>query len=417
MNALTASDTRKVYAYFIALTLLIGLATPNGYLVDIATSYMLKNQLHASAEDVARYRLLSAIPIFIGFVFGLIRDSWNPFGLRDRGYLIIFTPLTGVAFVWLAFGKLEFSSLLIGVMLAMAAFQLVGAAYQALMTLIGQEHLMSGRLAALYWTVLVVPNVLAAWSSGWVTEHLTVKQIFLLLASICFACGLVGFYKPDAVFKSTYDAPLAKRTTFFKDIARLARHRAVYPAVVISFMWNFAPGAQTPLQYYLTDKLHASDAAYSNYTAVFVISFLPTYLLTAFLCKRVPLMKILIWGTLLAIPQMIPLLFIHSGDQAVLMAIPIGLMGGVATVAYWDLAMRSCPPGLQGSLMMMCAGVYALSARGGDLLGTKIYDADKTHGFLYCTIATTAVYAVILPLLWWIPREIVSTRDGEAAAT
>ncbi|MGK4455929.1 hypothetical protein, partial [Klebsiella pneumoniae] len=76
-------------------------------------------------------------------------------------------------------------------------------------------------------------------------------------------------------------------------------------------------------------------------------------------------MKILIWGTLLAIPQMIPLLFIHSGDQAVLMAIPIGLMGGVATVAYWDLAMRSCPPGLQGSLMMMCAGVYALSARGG----------------------------------------------------
>ena len=46
-------------------------------------------------------------------------------------------------------------------------------------------------------------------------------------------------------------------------------------------------------------------------------------------------------------------------------------MGGIAAAAYYDLAMRSCPPGLQGTLMMMVDGVNQLSYRGGDVLGSQ----------------------------------------------
>jgi hypothetical protein len=93
--------------------------------------------------------------------------------------------------------------------------------------------------------------------------------------------------------------------------------------------------------------------------------------LFGFLCKKVPLNNLLWWGTIVAVPQMIPLAFIHSAKLALLLAVPIGLMGGVSTASYFDLAMRSCPPGLQGTLMMMVDGVLVLSARarGGDLLG------------------------------------------------
>jgi hypothetical protein len=111
---------------------------------------------------------------------------------------------------------------------------------------------------------------------------------------------------------------------------------------------------------------------------------------------------------------MVPLALIHSANLALVMAVPIGLMGGVATAAYFDLAMRSCPPGLQGTLMMMVDGVYLLAARGGDILGSKIYSISPAHGFLYCVIATTALYALILPLLLLIPKELIATADGEA---
>ena len=63
--------------------------------------------------------------------------------------------------------------------------------------------------------------------------------------------------------------------------------------------------------------------------------------------------------------------------------------------------------------MMLVEGVLALSGRGGDVLGAKIYNSSPTHGFLYCVIATTLVYALILPLILLVPKGLIATADGQ----
>ena len=88
-------------------------------------------------------------------------------------------------------------------------------------------------------------------------------------------------------------------------------------------------------------------------------------------------------------------------------------MGGICYAALCDLAMRSCPPGLQGTLMMLVAGIYDLAGRGGDLLGAHIYNGDPAHGFLYCALLTMAVYALMLPVLLLIPKSLLDTADGQ----
>jgi len=152
---------------------------------------------------------------------------------------------------------------------------------------------------------------------------------------------------------------------------------------------------------------------YGYYNGIFAAAFIPVLFLYGYLCKRVSLKKLLWWGSIITVPQMVPLAFIHSANLALVLAVPIGLMGGVATAAYYDLAMRSCPPGLQGTLMMMVDGVYMLATRSGDILGARIYGISPAHGFLYCVIATTALYALILPLLFAIPNQLIATADGE----
>jgi hypothetical protein len=77
--------------------------------------------------------------------------------------------------------------------------------------------------------------------------------------------------------------------------------------------------------------------------------------------------------------------------------------------------MRSCPPGQQGTLMMLVDGVLAHTGRAGDLLGSWIYNSAPTHGFAYCVIATTAVYAMILAVIPLAPQALIATRDGEAS--
>lgn len=408
-----SSATGQTFTYFGLLTLFVYLATPAGFLVDIQTSYMLKNQLHQDATVVSTFRLITAIPVYLAFAAGLVRDQWNPLGLRDRGYFFIFGPATAIVFILLALAPISYAGLLIGMLAAMLLSRFSLAAYQGLMALVGQERLMSGRLSVLWQVVASVPIILGALASGYVSGHLRPTSTFIMVAGFSVCIGLLGLWKPRSVFSHAYDKPQARASDFLGNLRRLVKHRAVYPAVLICFMWNFAPGGATPLQFYLTNHLHASDSVYSYFNGIFSASFIPTFLLYGFLCKRVALKKLLWWGTIVAVPQLIPLAFINSANQALILAVPIGLMGGVASAAFFDLAMRSCPPGLQGTLMMMVDGVLALSSRGGDLLGSAIYNHSPAHGFLYCVIATTVVYALILPLFLLVPPELIATADGQ----
>jgi hypothetical protein len=75
--------------------------------------------------------------------------------------------------------------------------------------------------------------------------------------------------------------------------------------------------------------------------------------------------------------------------------------------------LRSCPPGLQGILMMLIASAQMFALRASDVLGSWTYGLSRDNGFLYCVIAMTAVYALILPLILLVPKELVATADGK----
>ena len=411
----TSEDLRKngqIFAYFGAITFLYWIVVPHQGFVDIPITYLLKNKLHLDPVQVSTFRLETCVPVYLGCVFGFIRDKWNPLGLKDRGYFIIFGLATALMFIGLSFLPATYWSIFVGIFAAMILFRFVAAPYQGLIALIGQEDLMSGRLSTLWNVVYSIPVMAAYFITGFLND---VSPIFLFggAAIILLLISAFGFWKPQAVFEGTYDKPRAQTGSIGHDLVRLFKHRAIYPAVFIMFLWNFAPGSNTPLQFYLTDKLHLSDAVYSNYYAIFAGAFIPTFFVYGFLCKRVSMRKLLIWGTVFAVPQMIPLAFIHSQAAALWLAAPIGLMGGVATVAYYDLAMRACPAGLQGTLMLAVDGGLILSGRIGDMLGSYIYKAGGEHGFVYCVIATTVVYALILPLIALVPRNLIESADGE----
>jgi hypothetical protein len=87
----------------------------------------------------------------------------------------------------------------------------------------------------------------------------------------------------------------------------------------------------------------------------------------------------------------------------------MGLLGGIASAAYVALTFRSCPPGLQATMLMLAASLGDISFRVGDWLGANLA---HLGGFSTCVIAITVVYALILPTLLMIPPNLASSRDG-----
>jgi hypothetical protein len=407
----------RIFLYLAILIILLAFGAPSGGLIEIPISFLLKNKLQLTAHELAEFRLLAAIPLYLSGVFGFIRDIWDPFRMKDRGFMLLFGTFTTGLYVLFAFTPITYGSLLTAVLLLTTSYLFVASAQNGLTSSIGQQHAMSGQISAVWNIFISVPMIGALLIGGALSDFLEHRHtdqagriLFLVGAASMAALAVYALWRPAAVFDNirpehgTAARPIA-------DLKRLARHWPVYPALLIWLLWNFAPGSVTPLQYHLQDTLHGGDAQWGQWNAIFAASFIPTFMLFGVLCRRLPLRSLLLWGTVAAVPQYVPLLFMHSVAGALVVAVAAGLMGGVATAAYMDLIIRSCPAGLQGTTLMLSSSLFFIISRFGDVLGTRLYG--YYGGFTACVIAITVVYALILPALLLVPKRLTATTDGQ----
>jgi hypothetical protein len=416
--ALAAGDRTRILVYCGVIIVVLNTISPSAGFQVVPFAFILKNKLHLGASELALFGAWAGIPGYLSFAFGMARDFWNPFKLGDRGYLMLFGGASALTFAVFAFLPVSLPMLLAASALTSICFLFTWSAWNGLGSVIGQQFAMSGQISAL-WNFLATVTIFAAlFLGGVLSEHLetlsaagAVRILFLIGAAIMAVIALTGAWRPDAVY-SHLDKSREQKRDLFADIKRLAAHRAIYPALGIWLLWNFSPGGTTVLQYHMANTLHATDTQYGAYAAVFSIAFVPTLLLFGFLSPRYPLSRLLWWGLALAVPQMVPVLFAQSANQVVLAAIPMGLLGGMANGATLDLVIRSCPRGLEGTLMMLAWSLYAIATNIGNLFGTAIYDR---YGFAACIAVTTAVYALMLPLLALVPKSLIATADGQAA--
>lgn len=414
---LEASTRLRIFAYVGFLFLILSFGAPFGGLIRLPVTFLLKNKLHLTAQQSAIFNLIDGVPLYLAFAFGFARDTFSPFGRGDRGYLVLFGGITAATFVAFALVPTSYGSLLAGMLLSTAAYLFVRSAVSGLSADLAQQHLMTGRISALR-TVISTAAALAAFVVGGVLSQAlegggadqAARVIFLVGAVVMAVIAVFGLWRPASVYENLRPGRAAGASRW-AEVKRLGRHWPIYPALAIELLWQFQPGGETPLKYFMQNTLHATDAGVGLRDALFEAGFIPVYLLYGWLCRRARLRTILFWSTLVAVPQYVPLVFVHSTHGALVAAVLMGLMGGVCSAAFIDLLIRSSPPGLQGTVMMLGVTIYYLDSRFGDVLGSWLYD--RFHDFNVCVIAITITYALIVPVLWLVPRRLTATADGQ----
>jgi MFS family permease len=415
-----ADDHLRLMLFGGGLLVLINFAAPMNGLMGIPVTFFLKNRLHLPSHALAIFNLWVGAPLFVSFAFGFLRDRWSPFGAGDRGHVIVFGLATLAMYAAVAFAPPTYGALLTSLLIATIAFQIVASASNGLLSVIGQREAVAGGMGAVLNVAFSLPvlaaSLLGGEISGWLeggTTNNAARIIFLGAAAMMGAIALFGAFGPKALFDR---GSLARpTTTSLADIGRLLRHWPVYPVIMIQLLWQFAPAMGIVLQYHITNTLHATDAQWGQWNAIFYGAFIPVYVGYTFLCRRVPLNWLLWIGFTIAVAQMTPLLFVHSASGALWAALPMGLLGGIGQSALTDLAIRSSPKALQGTMIMLFTAAYWISIRFGDLFGTEIYD--HHGGFIPAVVWTIVVYALILPLLLLVPRRLTGTMEGEVVAS
>src|SRR6186997_2565724 len=157
---------QRIFLYLGVLIVLLAFGSPHGGLIDIPISFFLKNKLHLEAHELADFRLVAAIPLYLSFVFGFIRDMWNPFGMRDRGFMLLFGTITAILYVLFAFTPITYVTLLVAVILLTSSFLFVASAQNGLASMIGQQHAMTGQVSAVWNIFGSFPTVVALLIGG-----------------------------------------------------------------------------------------------------------------------------------------------------------------------------------------------------------------------------------------------------------
>lgn len=409
-DPLPGGERVRIFLYLGCLSAVISFSDPSGGLMDVPMSFLLKNQLHLEAHELASFRLLASLPLYLSFGFGFFRDVWSSHIIRDRTIIGLFSLISAILYVILALVPVSYTTLLLASLLPTMSFLFVSSAQGGLSALLGQQHAMSGQISAVWNVSASLPAAAAFVIGGHVSqflEYLQPGEATRILFSIGALSSIVVFTFCFLRPRSVYDNVVAENgvtSASAENLQRLLRHWPVYPAMAIWLLWNFSPGSVTPLQYYLQNSLGATDSKWGLWNAIFTLSFLPGFLAYGFLSTRFRLKKLLWWGTMFAIPQFVPLLLVDTLDQAMVVAVPLGLTGGIATAAYLDLIIRSCPRGLQGTTVMMSGGFYFLSTRLSDVLGTYLYD--NIGGFKICVLVMATTYICIPFVLLLVPEEV-----------
>jgi MFS family permease len=410
------SDRKSILFYAGTIIVALSFTSPSVGLFVIPISFVLKNRLHLSASELATFTLWAGVAAYFAFAFGVIRDRWSPFGRGDRGHFILFGAVSSFLYLLFCFFRVSEAMLLANAVLEVVCYLFLWAAWNGLASTIGQRHAMSGQMSAVWNFAGTLATFGALILGGVLSDRLEVLsaqnsvRVLFLIAAFAFAtiAGL-GLWNPAAVFLDQRQAR-PKGHDLLADLSRLVRHWPIYPAVGIWLLWNFSPGTQTVLQYYMADKLHASDAQWGAYNAIFSVAGLPMFALFGVLSRRFSLRALLWWGALLGVGQVVPLLLVHTADGIVIASVFVGLLGGIATAADMDLLIRSCPKGLEGAMMMLAWTMYAIATNFGNVWGTDLYE--HHGGFVSCMIATTIVYALILPLILVVPKRLIAGADG-----
>ena len=397
----------SVWVYFGSLTIAGAFGDPSG-LLSLPVLFTLKDRLGLGPQGLALFEALTFIPVYFGFAFGFLRDRWRPFGLGDRGYLLLGAPVAIACYVSLAAGELSYSALLAAIFLAMVAYQCCDVASDALLTVVAQRHLMTGRLSAVVEGAEAVPGILAMLAGGWMASQASM-EFALAIAALCSVAILahVFWYPREGFEEDTREERESPRAA----IGRLWNHRPLRVVLVVAAVWNLSLAWGTPYLFYLSNELHLSSEVLGLCRAAGLACAVVVAPLYSLLCQRLMLKQLLRIAIVASLVPGFLYLMVSDVSQVVAVSVFVGLPTAFGHMALFDLLRRACPRDLEGTAMTLSCSALAIAAGAGDLLGAWIY---ANGGFAIALIADTMANACVLPLLALLPADLVSRCDGEA---
>src|SRR5712691_5326489 len=385
------------YALFFALIYFVqGAIDLTSGLANQPVQYLLKEDMGLTAAQSGFFFAVIGLGWTIKPLYGLLSDFFPLAGYQRKGYLLLMSTLGTGSWLVLAFSPPHYYAVLILLTLCAATLAFCDVMADALMVEVGQPLGLTGSFQAMQWASISLAFTLAQLSGGYLSAHATPQTTFLL--SACFplvtligAFGLVQEPQTSMNRESLRDTSAA--------LWSAARSRTVWIVAGFLFFWNFSPSLGTPLLYYETDVLQFSKVFIGALGALSNAAGILGALLFFAYCRAIRLDRLLSLAVALGVAATLGFMGLIGPKSAVVLFLLFGTISQITHLAVLDLAARSCPVRAEGTVFALLMSSLNIGRTGSTVLGGWVYDQLGLTPLILVSAGSTALCAVLLPVL------------------
>lgn len=376
-------------------------------IANLPFQFLLKEQLHLSPEEVARFMFWAVSTNYIKPVAGILTDSLPLFGTRRRAYLLWSLLLCGVGWMTLSAVPRQYDYLLTVYMVMYLMVVFISTTLGGVMVEIGTRFGVAGKLTAQRIGMFKVGDLLGGPVGGFLASY-----PFMLTTSLVAA---LHFALIPLVFLGIREPRTAKfNRAVWQDAGEqlrgMLRNRTLLVAALMVVLIAIAPGFGTPLFFHQTNTLKFEKQFIGNMGLIGALFGLFAAWLYRHACTRYSLKTLI--GSSIVIHAVGTLFYLayQSHTSAIVITAIEGITQTLAILPVYDLAVRATPRGSEALGYSVMMSAWNLTNGLSNWIGSAIYTRFHLtfHELVWINSGTTLLALLAVPLL---PALLLNQRD------
>jgi MFS family permease len=403
------SDIRRLMVFFALVYLIEGIGQSDG-LIGQPLNYYLKQVYQWTPVQIAAFLTVLNLPWFLKPIYGVVSDFVPLFGYRRKTYLIAANALAAAAY-GLILSVSAPGSLVFLLLLAIYGMAIASTLCGALLVENGQKFDTCNAFVNQQWLWFNVATIFTSLGGGFLIAWLTPLSAVHAAAAVAALAPLVVIAGCIILIdepRSTISLPGLRDS--FNGLGAALKTRHLWVIAGFLLFYYFSPGIDTPLYFYMTDRLGFSQQFIGALGSVQAVGWIAAALVYGFFLQHLRLKTLLNLSIVAGVLATLLFAFLSGTASAMVANFAYGAASMVTAVASLGLAANYCPTRSEGFTFAVLMGVVNLSGSLADNVGSFLFE-HVFHSELYPLILVaagfTAVNFAMVPLL--------GLKDGTAA--
>ena len=394
-------ELRRLMLFFALVYLVEGICQSDG-LIAQPLNYYLK-QVHGwTAVQVTAFLTVFNLPWFFKPLYGILSDFVPLFGYRRKSYLLAANASAAAAYLAIIVTGAP-DVLLILLLVAIYGMAIVSTLSGAVLVENGQRLYASSRFVNQQWlwfnVAAIATSVLGGALVQWLTP-LDALHAAALMAGITPLAVIAATVVLIEEEKSAVSVPGLKLSV--AGLVATVKMRQLWGLGGFLFFFYFSPGIETPLYYFMTDRLQFSQAYIGILNSIAAVGGIAAGLLYATHLRRIGSRRMLYLSIVSGVLATLGFALMVDPLTAAVAELCYGAASMWTLVASLGLAADCCPKHSEAFGFASMVAVTNISGAIADNTGSWLYEhvfENEIAPLLAVAAAFTAANFVVVPLL------------------